>query len=161
MKRRLLALEAQHRVSFQVGNVQLLALGNDFRMLAAQQPADVREEKATGRIMRIRIRFRVFVVHPVVAGPVQRTVLERDRVKHGQDDAQGQLRLVRPMGPQTMRASRNAQSGHDTSLILRFSARFSGVTSFASPPSIVSASSSFSTPVASTVAFGAIFLRLM
>uniref|UniRef100_A0A182J8K7 Uncharacterized protein n=1 Tax=Anopheles atroparvus TaxID=41427 RepID=A0A182J8K7_ANOAO len=108
-----LALETQDGIGLQIGNVQLLALGDHLRVLTAQQPADVREEEATGCIVRIRVGLRVLVVHPVVASPVQSAVLERDRVEDGQDDAQGQLRLVRPMGPQAVSSGRDAQSGHD------------------------------------------------
>uniref|UniRef100_T1DNK5 Uncharacterized protein n=1 Tax=Anopheles aquasalis TaxID=42839 RepID=T1DNK5_ANOAQ len=106
------ALETQDGIALQVGNVELLALGNNFRMLAAQQPADVREKEPTGGIMRIGIGFRVLVVHPVIAGPMQRTVLERDRVKHGQYDAEWQLRFVRTVSPQSVGTGRNTQSGH-------------------------------------------------
>lgn len=108
-----LPLEPQHGVGLQIADVQLATLGNDFRVLPAQQPADVREEEPTGCVVRIGIRFRIFMVHPMVASPVHGTVLECNGVEHDQNDPQWQLGFVRSMGPQAVGTGRDSQPGHD------------------------------------------------
>lgn len=111
-KKNSLLLEPQHGVGLQVGNVQLATLGNHLRVLPAQQPADVREEETARRVVRVGVRLRVLVVHAVVPGPVHGAVLERDRVEHRQDNPQRQLGLVRAVGPESVGAGGDTESGH-------------------------------------------------
>lgn len=47
----------------------------DVVVFLAQQPADVGEEEAVDGVVGVGVRLAVFVVHPVVAGPVNYCVL--------------------------------------------------------------------------------------
>lgn len=73
-------------------------------MLPAHQPANVRKEEASVRIVWISIRVRILVVLSVVTYPHPETVLPRQRVHVKQEDAHPPVRLERSMGPQSVRA---------------------------------------------------------
>lgn len=74
----LLSLEPDHRVSQQVGNVQLPPLLDDIPVLADKQPPDVREEEAAPGVVGVSVRLRVLVVDAVVPGPLEDVVLQRE-----------------------------------------------------------------------------------
>lgn len=109
----LLLLEHQDGIGTQIGSINTLSLGLDLWMLLAQQPANVREEEATSSVVWISIGFRVLVMYTMIARPMVGGILEGDCIENNQNHTQWPLGLVRAMGPQTMCASRNTQTGDD------------------------------------------------
>lgn len=73
----LLLLESQDRICFQVAHINVVSFGLDLGMFPDQQPSDVGEEEASGRVVGVSISFRVLVVHTVITGPVYDGILEQ------------------------------------------------------------------------------------
>ena len=104
-------VELHDRIAHDVGHIDQPALLDALRMLAQHQPADVRVQEAPVRVVWITVRFRVLVVDAMVPHPVVDRVLAGDRVAAHQDDAQRQLRLVRPVAPEAVYAARHPEPG--------------------------------------------------
>lgn len=92
-------MEHQDGIGAQVGEIQSPSLFLNIRMLFAEQPAHMREEKSPGGVVRICISFRVFVVDAMVTGPMVDGILKGDRIEDDQEQAQGPLGLVGAMRP--------------------------------------------------------------
>lgn len=67
MARDSLLLESNDGITKEILTGNRTALTDDFRMFAAEQPADMGEEEASGGIVRISIGFRVLVVDTMIA----------------------------------------------------------------------------------------------
>ena len=89
-------LEHDEAIARQVGEVELLALGHDVGVLLHVEPAHVREEEAARRVVRVRVRLGVLVVHAVVARPVVDRALVRDRVHEHEEAPDRRRRVERP-----------------------------------------------------------------
>jgi hypothetical protein len=63
------ALPHDDGVGQQVAHVHLASTLLHFRPRRQHQPADVREPEASPSVVRVCVRLRVLVVHPVVLGP--------------------------------------------------------------------------------------------
>lgn len=72
-----LFLECQYRIALEVAQINSLALFLHFRMLLAEQPAYVREEKASCSVVRISVGLAVLVMNSVIPGPIDRGILKR------------------------------------------------------------------------------------
>lgn len=105
-------MELDDRIGEDVAHVDLAALLLDQRMLVHHEPADVRKEEAPVRVVRIGVRLRVFVVHPVVAHPVVDGVLAGHGEAQGENDAQRQFCLVRPVRPHAMHTARHPEAAN-------------------------------------------------
>jgi hypothetical protein len=65
-----LFLIEHHRIGEQIVQGYARAFARHIRMLFHEQPADVSEKEAALGIVRIGVRLRVFVVHPVISTPL-------------------------------------------------------------------------------------------
>jgi len=81
-------------------------------VLAAQQPADVREEESPGGVVRVSVRLAELVVHAMVAHPLVDVVLEGHRLENGQQQPQRPLCLVGAVRPQAVRPRRDSHCTH-------------------------------------------------
>lgn len=79
----LLALPDDHPVLLEVGHVHGATLDQHVAMLADHQPAHVREEEASLRVVRVGVGVRELVVHTMVAHPLVDVVLEGDCLEEG------------------------------------------------------------------------------
>lgn len=103
-----LFLEHDEGISLQVGHVNLLSILDDFGMLPGHQPADVGEEEAAIRVVRIRVRVRVFVVLPMVAHPNPEAILSGQSVHVEEEGAHPEVGFEGAMGPEAMRSHRDS-----------------------------------------------------
>lgn len=92
-------LEHDYGILFEPAVIELLAGGGDFRELLEQEPSDVGEEESAARVMWIRNALRVFVVHHVVATPVEDAPLVRNAHAERQEHLQCVGCFVRSMSP--------------------------------------------------------------
>jgi hypothetical protein len=97
-----LALEDNHGVLSEVLVVELLAGSDHGGVLLDKEPPDVGKEQAASGVVRVAIGLRVFMVSPMVSGPVVDGSLVGHRVAKHQEDAEGQTGLIRAMSPETM-----------------------------------------------------------
>lgn len=104
-------LETDHRIRSKVREIQLFAAFHYLRVFLHDKPPHMREEEATGGIVRIRICLRVLVVNAMIPGPVVDAALIRNRIEEHEEDAVRQGGSVGAMRPQTMDAGRDAQPG--------------------------------------------------
>lgn len=105
-------MELHDRIRQNVAHVDLSALFQHLWVLVHHQPAAVCEPKAPLGIMRISDRFRVLVVHSVIADPIEDRVLSGDGEAKGQENPQRQLCLVRAMGPEAMDTAGDAKAAN-------------------------------------------------
>lgn len=59
-----------------VAAVYFFPFPDHIRMFPHHQPSDVRIEESPFRVVRIRVRFRVFVVNSVILDPLQNGILQ-------------------------------------------------------------------------------------
>ena len=71
-----LFLEHDDGVSLEVTEIKALALLDEGRVLPAEEPSNMGKEKTAFRIVRIRIRFRIFVMDAVISTPFMDAILE-------------------------------------------------------------------------------------
>lgn len=70
------ALPNDNRILLEIAHVDRGTLVDDVRMLAHQEPAHVREEEASLRVVRIRIRVRKLVVDSMIPHPFVNMILQ-------------------------------------------------------------------------------------
>lgn len=104
-------LVVDHRIGLHVAHVHSETVLGHVRVLLAHQPAAMSKEEASLNVHRISIRLRVLVMHSVVSGPHEDAVLVGHRVAEGEEDAQGELGLVRSVRPETMDTGGDAKEG--------------------------------------------------
>lgn len=74
---RVLLLECDQRIFFEIRHINLFSFLNHVRMFPAEQPANMREKETAFRVMRISVCFRVFVVNSMVASPLKHVILKQ------------------------------------------------------------------------------------
>lgn len=98
----ILPLKHHNFVRQKVSEFQLASFLDDVGVFAHQQPANVREEETPDGVVGVGVRLRVFVVNPVVPGPLEDVILEGHGVRDGEEDPQWQRGLVGSVTPQAM-----------------------------------------------------------
>lgn len=73
----LLSLEQNNGVSKEITDIQLLSFFRHIRVFTNKQPTDMGKEEPSGGVVRVSIRLRVFVMHPVIPRPLVDVVLRR------------------------------------------------------------------------------------
>lgn len=68
-------METHDRIGQNVTHVQLTTTFQHLGMFVHHQPAHVSEEKASIRVVRISIGFRILVVNSVIAYPIVQAIL--------------------------------------------------------------------------------------
>lgn len=63
-------MEHHNRILQQIAVIQLLPFFDHIRVLPHHEPSDVGKEKTPLRVVRVRVGFRVFVMHSVVLHPL-------------------------------------------------------------------------------------------
>lgn len=81
-KKNELFLNLKPPIARYVANVNLLARLNDVGMLFEEEPANVREEKASLRIVGIAVAIAELVMHTMIANPIDDRILRSRRLKH-------------------------------------------------------------------------------
>ena len=71
-----LFLKHEYWIVSEITHVDALSFDLDFRVLTNEQPSNVREEKASFRVMWISVSFTVFVMQPVISCPINSCVLK-------------------------------------------------------------------------------------
>lgn len=74
-------MEQQGWIVLQITHVDLGAEFFNVRMLFDQQPAHMREEESSLWVVRIRIRVGEFVMHSMIAHPLDNVFLRRQRLE--------------------------------------------------------------------------------
>lgn len=69
------ALPNDNRILLEIAHVDRGTLADDIRMLAYQEPAHVREEEASLRVVRICIRVRKLMMDSVIPHPFVNMIL--------------------------------------------------------------------------------------
>lgn len=80
-------MELHNRILQYITHVEQLALAHHLRVLVHHQPADMCEEEAAIRVVRIGVRLGELVVHAMVAHPIVDRILAGQREAQHQDDA--------------------------------------------------------------------------
>ena len=68
-----------YRIFEEVTVVDCLSLQEDVRMLLREEPAHVSEERPSPRVVRISVRFCVFVMQSVISAPGPDVILSSSR----------------------------------------------------------------------------------
>lgn len=63
-------------IRLQVTHINIVTFCFDFWMFPNQKPANVGEEKASSRIMRVSVCLRILMVHAVITSPIYHWILE-------------------------------------------------------------------------------------
>jgi len=79
-------------------------------VLLHEQPPDVRVEKAASRVVRVRIRLRVLVVHAVVARPVENRALVGNAVRQHEEEPHAPVGLVGTVRPEAVHAASDPEA---------------------------------------------------
>ena len=107
-------LEHHHRIPLQVAHVNVASFDKHLRVFPHQEPAYVREEESSLRVVRVRVGLCELVMQAMVARPHENRVLHRDAVETHEHYPERQGGLVAAMRPQAMRSRRDpGKATHD------------------------------------------------
>lgn len=105
-------MELYDGIVVDVAHVEHTTFSQHFWMLMHHEPADVRKEEASIRIVRIGISFREFVVHTMITNPFVNGILARQCKAQHQNDTHRCLCFVRTMSPEAMSTACNTETAN-------------------------------------------------
>lgn len=79
-------------------------------MFSTEQPAHMREEETSCSVVRIGIGLAIFMMNPVVSGPVDRGILERHSVQNHKQQLERPLGFVGSVRPKSVSPGCDSQA---------------------------------------------------